>query len=158
MRNTNEKIKNNYNNDINENNLDEIDLEYDTNCVYQNKKNKRIKLSSNVKNDILSNNGKIKIEVYEKDLNDKIIYNYKNKSTNKFYYQCTNRSKCRGKGYFDIEKGEFYITENCNNKKEHTNLNYNLIAKLLDEKKYNEIKFSVKKISKIYCKIFIYYK
>ena len=41
---------------------------------------------------------------------------------------------------------------------EHTYLNYNLVDNLLAEKEYNEINFSVKKMQKIYCKIFIYYK
>ena len=84
-----------------------------------NNKRKIIEISDNTIDNIISKNGKTKIEIYVKELNENIIYTYKNKAKNKYYYQCSKRPKCRGKGVFIIDKKEFYITNNCNENINH---------------------------------------
>ena len=54
-------------------------------------------------NNILNNKGKSKITIYFKIDNIDIKYNYKNKSTNFYFYECRKRPKCKGKGRFNVK-------------------------------------------------------
>ena len=105
-------------------------------------KNKEYKLNSAQIEDIIANKGKTNIKIYFSENNFETNYTYKNKTTNKYYFHCDKRPKCKGKANFDVIEKKFYITEHCNNKISHNKLDYFKLKEIIENNQINLIDFT----------------
>ena len=74
-------------------------------------------------NNIISNKGKYKINIYDTDNNIDVIYTFKNQNNLfYYYYHCNKRPLCYGKAKYNIKKNIFQITKVCNNISKHNEI------------------------------------
>ena len=89
---------------------------------YNKKSIKDIILLMEIINNIISNKGKYKINIYDTDNNINVIYTFKNQNNLFYYYHCNKRPVCYGKAKYNIKKNLFQITKVCNNISKHNEI------------------------------------
>ena len=134
------KEKNEENNKVKEPNKEKKDITI----------NKSFKLTDNQVKEIFINNNYINIKHIDEKNYINTTYVYKNKTKNFIFYQCKNRKNCTGKGKIDIKKKEFIVTQECKEKKYHSEIDYDEFIALMKDKKYNLIDFTKRENQKYY--------
>ena len=116
------------------------------------KNNKKIKtkkyeiqLTKEQIDNILANEGKTNLVIYDNRLNIEIIYNLKIKRNKVIYFQCNRRPKCKGSSKFEINKNKFYILNKSDTQISDNILNYDKLKELIDSNKVNLIDLNEQK-------------
>lgn len=99
---------------------------------------------------IINNDGKIKLNIFVTKYNFETTYTFKNKTTNIYYFQCDRRPKCIGKAKCYIIENKFFITEECDPNSSHNILTYNKLKEMIENNNLNKIDFIEKKSRKYY--------
>lgn len=114
-------------------------------------------LGNDIIDNIIKNDGKIEIIVIQPDNNIETKFTLKNVSKTFYFYHCTKRPKCSGKGKFNRNEKKFYITESCTDVDIHNKLTYDSFMELINNNKTHLIDFHLKKnqqnLINIYLKI-----
>ena len=129
--NNNKKISNNLNN-IEENNNEKIETSINKNehSTINFEKEKTINTEKKMISDINKNKGKINIKVKLSKKNFEIIYAFKNKSTNYYFYQSKNRPECEGLGKFLIIEQKLVLTRKCSEASLRDDITYKVFCEI----------------------------